>query len=137
MTKLNTGWKHWDKYLSKFVGKKINCLDIGSFEGDSTCWMLKNLCTNPYSRVYSVDTWEGGSGYTENTVFSEVEIKFDKNVEKTGKTNQNIKLKMLSSQALIKLRSEGNIFFDFIFIDASHEAKDVLSDAILSWDLLV
>jgi predicted O-methyltransferase YrrM len=137
MTKLNTGWKHWDKYLSKFVGKKINCLDIGSFEGDSTCWMLKNLCTNPYSRVYSVDTWEGGSGYTENTVFSEVEKKFDKNVEKTGKTNQNIKLKMLSSQALIKLRSEGNIFFDFIFIDASHEAKDVLSDAILSWDMLV
>ena len=59
MPKLNTGWKHWDKFLSKLVGKKINCLELGSYKGDATCWMLKNLCTNPDSRVYSVDAWEG------------------------------------------------------------------------------
>lgn len=133
---LNTGWKNWDKFLSRFVGKKINCLDIGSYEGDSTCWMLNNLCTHLQSRVYSVDTWEGGVGYTDNTVFSEIEKKFDYNVEKTGRQNQNVKLKMLSSDALIKFRHENNIFFDFIFIDASHVAKDVISDAILAWGLL-
>ena len=134
---LNTGWKKWDKFLSKFVGKKINCLDIGSFEGASTCWMLNNLCANPYSLVFSVDTWEGGPDYTGNTDFKKVEETFNTNVEETGKKNQHIKLKMSSSEALIKLRDKKYVFFDFIFIDASHEAKDVLSDAILSWEILV
>lgn len=136
-SKLNTGWKHWDKFLSKFVGKKINCLDIGSFEGASTCWMLNNLCSNPFSRVFSIDTWDGGPDYTANTNFRQIESTFDYNVGKTGRTNQHVKMKMTSSEALIQLRAEKYIFFDFIFIDASHEAKDVLSDAILSWELLV
>jgi predicted O-methyltransferase YrrM len=131
---LKTGWKHWDMYLSKFVGKKINCLDIGSYTGESTCWMLNNLCTNPYSRVFSVDTWEGSPEYGNYT--NEIEKKFDEAIEKTGKKDQYVKMKMISSKALIKLKEFGFIIFDFIFIDASHEAKDVITDAILSWDIL-
>lgn len=131
---LKTGWKHWDMYLSKFVGKKVNCLDIGSYTGDSTCWMLNNLCTNPYSRVFSVDTWKGSPEYTNYT--SEIENKFDEAVEKTGRKDQHVKMKMPSNKALLKLKEFGFIIFDFIFIDASHEAKDVITDAILSWDIL-
>jgi predicted O-methyltransferase YrrM len=131
---LKTGWKHWDKYLSKFVGKKINCLDIGSYTGVSTCWMLDNLCSNPYSRVFSVDTWEGSAEYTDYT--DDIERRFDEAVKKTGKKDQHVKMKMKSSKALLKLKQFGFIIFDFIFIDASHEAKDVITDAILSWDIL-
>jgi hypothetical protein len=134
MPHLNTGWKHWDKYLSKFVGKKINCLELGSYKGDATSWMLTNLCTNPLSKVYSVDAWEGSPEYI-NVEFSEIEKIFDENVKKTGRSNQNVKMKMYTDKALIILK-EDNIYFDFIFIDASHEAKDVLKDAILSWDIL-
>jgi hypothetical protein len=136
MTKLNTGWKYWDIYLSKFVGKKINCLDIGAYKGETTCWMLNNLCSNPYSRVYSIGTWKGEPDSIENTFYSEVEKRFDKNIEKTGRSEQNIKLKMTSSQALIELRNEGDIFFDFIYIDASCEFRDIFADGILSWVLL-
>ena len=134
---LNSGWKQWDKYLSVFVGKKINCLDIGAYEGASTCWMLNNLCSNPQSIVYSVDTWKGGPDFSEKENFNTIEKKFDENVKNTGRHSQNVKFKMLSSEALIKLRSSFNyIYFDLIFIDASHEAKDVITDAIISWDLL-
>ena len=136
MAKLNTGWKHWDMYLSKFVNKKINCLDIGSFKGDSTCWMLNNICQNPYSRVYSVDTWEGSPEYNSEVKFDKIEKEFDENVLKTGNPEKNVKMKMMSSKALLKLKEYGLVIFDFIFIDASHEAKDVLSDAILSWEIL-
>ena len=53
---LNTGWKHWDKYLSQFVGKKINILEIGAYKGDATAWFLNNLISNKKSLVYAVDT---------------------------------------------------------------------------------
>ena len=131
---LNTGWKKWDKFLSKFVGKKINCLDIGSYEGASTCWMLNNLCTNPESKVYSIDTWEGSPEYTEVN-FSKIEEKFDENVKNTGKQTHHIKIKTTSKDGLLKLNLD-KIFFDFIFIDASHSAKDVFTDGVLSWDIL-
>jgi len=136
MVKLNTGWKNWDIHLSKFVNKKINCLDIGSFKGDSTCWMLNNICQNPYSRVYSVDTWEGSPEYNSEVKFDKIEKEFDENVLKTGNSEKNVKMKMTSMNALIKLKQENLIIFDFIFIDASHEAKNVLTDAILSWEIL-
>ena len=134
MVQLNTGWKQWDKYLVELIGKKINCLELGSYKGDATCWMLNNICTNKLSKVYSVDAWEGSPEYI-NVDFSEIEKIFDNNVLKTGKLNQNIKLKMYTEEALYKLKIE-NIYFDFIYIDASHEAKDVLKDAVLSWDIL-
>jgi predicted O-methyltransferase YrrM len=131
---LNTGWKKWDKFLSKFVDKKINCLDIGSYEGASTCWMLNNLCTNPESKVYSIDTWEGSPEYGEMD-FSKIEKTFDENVIKTGKKSQHIKMKMSSMDGLIKLKMD-KIMFDLIFIDASHEAIDVMTDGILAWNIL-
>jgi predicted O-methyltransferase YrrM len=131
---LNTGWKHWDIYLSKYVNMKINCLEIGSYKGDATVWMLVNLCKNIESKVFSVDSWEGSPEYV-NVDFSEIEKKFDENIKNTGKKSQNVKMKMFSTDALIILKDK-KYMFDVIFIDASHEAKDVIKDAVLSWDLL-
>ena len=42
--------------------------------------MLNNLCTNPYSRVFSVDTCEGSAKYTNYN--NEIEQMFDEAVEK-------------------------------------------------------
>ena len=44
--KLKTGWKSWDKYLSIFIDKENNILELGSYKGDATEWFLNNLCTN-------------------------------------------------------------------------------------------
>ena len=42
---LKTGWKYWDTYLSKYVNKKVNILEIGCYQGEATSWFLNNLCT--------------------------------------------------------------------------------------------
>ena len=103
MLTLKTGWKKWDIYLQKFVGKKINCLELGSYKGDATCWMLDNLCSNPYTKVYAVDTWGGSPEYPTEIDFNEIEKEFDDNVEKTGKSKQLVKMKMTTTKALIEL----------------------------------
>ena len=68
---LKTGWGHWDKYLSKFVDKKINCLVLGEEDGVMASWLLKNVCTSHYSRVFSSYEWD-----------YESEISFDEKISK-------------------------------------------------------
>ena len=135
---LKTGWKNWDKNLSQFVNKENSIMELGSYTGMATSWFLTNLCSNPKSIMIAIDTWEGSPEYTTGvTKFHLVEKEFDENTKKTGRHSQLIKIKMLSHLALIKIKTTMNYKFNIIFIDASHTAKDVLTDAVLSWDLLV
>jgi predicted O-methyltransferase YrrM len=50
-----------------------------------------------------------------------------------GQTGKVVKIKSRSDETLRRLNPRS---FDFIYIDGSHETKDVLVDAILAWDLL-
>ena len=134
VNKLLTGWKTWDKELSHFQHKKINILELGAFEGEATEWFLVNLCTHPDSKVYALDTWEGSVEYI-HTDFKKIEKTFNEKIKSIHKNNQLIKMKTNTDKGLLHLY-HNNIEFDIIFIDASHLAKDVLSDAILSWKIL-
>jgi predicted O-methyltransferase YrrM len=133
---LNTGWKSWDKYLSKFQNKQINIMEIGVYKGDATCWFLNNLITNKKSKIIAVDTFGGSFEYSSDIDFKDIERQFNKNIKDTGKSSQVFLLKMTSYEALIKLSKKNKQYFDIIFIDASHEARDVITDGILSWKLL-
>ena len=128
--------KNWIKTLSKFKGHKVNILEIGVFEGISTKWFLTNLITHKKSILYAVDTFEGSPEYDDSLSFKTVKEKFLSTIKSTKKTNQVKIMQMYSYNALVKIISDNDIIFDIIYIDASHEAKDVISDAILSWNLL-
>ena len=135
--KLNTGWKTWDKFLSIYVGKKINIMEIGVYKGGATQWFLKNIMTNTKSKIYAIDTFEGSPEYQNKINFKNIKTIFNENIKKTGKEKQVEIMEMYSDKALIKLLNKKNPpKFDIIFIDASHEARDVISDGILSWKLL-
>jgi len=134
---LNTGWGQWDKFLYNFVGKKINIMEIGAYEGEATSWFLKNLMSHKESVIYAIDTFEGSPEYID-TDFSIIKKTFFKNIKNTKRDNQVIVMQMMSFTALNKLIYEKKMInqFDIIFIDASHEANDVIIDAVLSWNLL-
>lgn len=141
---LKTGWKTWDKVLAPFVGKKVNIMEIGVYEGEASAWFLKNIMTNKDSKFYAVDTFGGSPEYMNEVNFGEVEKTFWKNVKATGREDQVVVMKMFSNEALVQLlgdmgkKANGGkqIMFDIIFIDASHEARDVVSDAVMAWKLL-
>jgi len=116
-------------------------LEIGSFEGASVCWVLENMPT--LETVVCIDTWEGGEEHKaagEN--MSRVEEIFDSNIEAFEQKNPEIqvnlvKLKSRSVEAMGNLIAEGySGYFDFIYVDGSHRAPDVLTDLVMSFELL-
>ena len=68
-------------------------------------------------------------------ILKKIEKTFNEKIKSINKNNQLIKMKNNTENGLIQLYND-KIEFDIIFIDASHLAKDVLSDAILSWKIL-
>jgi predicted O-methyltransferase YrrM len=135
MSKLNTGWKNWDKYLGNY--KKIpnpNILEIGVFRGEATRWFLTNLC-GPKSKIICIDTFEGSPEYPDYKS-EQIEADFKKNT--SGGPCPVTVMKMLSHDALVKLVHDTTQreVFDIIYVDASHEARDVILDGCLAWKLL-
>ena len=111
----------WRDALKPYAGKKdVHALEIGTFEGRSAIWFLQNVLTDPSSTITCVDVFDG-----------EYEKTFDRNVATFGR--RITKIKSLSQVALRGLNLER---YDFVYIDGSHIAKDVLIDAMLSWDLV-
>lgn len=127
------------KLKEEFDGKKINILEIGVYEGRSTVWMLKNLCTHEESKLVAVD-WFAGSkeyeGFVANVDMSSVEKTFMHNISVSGKQSQIIFMKDSSFNGLLKLNRDKNFMFDLIYIDGSHMPHDILADGVLSWRLL-
>lgn len=117
-------------------------MEIGSFEGRSAVWMIENMM-KPGDSLYCVDTWEGGAEHKKIDMEA-VERRFDKNIltalAKTGVSAGDIhKIKGSSLYTLahqLRWLPTPSQRFDFIYIDGSHEAPDVLTDAVLAWPLL-
>jgi len=80
-------WKH---HLRRFAHKPdLNFLEIGSFEGASACWLLKNILTSGSSRLTCIDTFDfagQGSYYLqdEGSESMSIEERFDFNIRLTG-----------------------------------------------------
>ena len=130
----------WETFTEPIRGTKLNILEVGSFEGGSTTWILDHLMTHPESRMTAIDTFEGsmehrGSDEVHTYDVSLLESRFRSNVSKCQQVNKLRVMKAKSNDALLDLRREG-ARFDFIYIDASHVAIDVLHDAVLCWPML-
>jgi predicted O-methyltransferase YrrM len=130
----------WRKHLGRFAGlPHLNFLEVGSFEGRSACWLLQNILTHETSKLVCVDVFdeeESQGLYDTNNLNSasmSKEQRFEHNVCQTGARHRVEKIKGRSQEVLRFLQSS---FYDFIYLDASHIAKDVLEDAVYAWPLL-
>lgn len=126
----------WERYLAEFKGKdSLSFLEIGSFEGRSAVWLLTNILTGAHAKLVCIDTFEGSiENQTKSGIdLSQIEAHFDKNIELTGAAHKVQKIKETSASAFRKLAFDS---YDCIYIDGSHTAEDVLSDAVMYFHLL-
>lgn len=127
---------NFENILSEYKGKdNLSFLEIGSFTGDSAVYMLENILTSPSSKLFCIDTWAGSLEHAgelkEKFIMGDVEKRFDERIEPFK--DKVYKFKTTSQEWLLNNRSNT---FDFIYIDGDHTASTIISDAILSWDLL-
>jgi predicted O-methyltransferase YrrM len=120
----------WKVLLAEIAAQPIRILEIGVFEGRSTLWLMENVARHPESRLFYVDTFQGSAEHAGNLP-SDLAARFAENL-----AAHRARLVGFHGRSFDGLRQLSENFFDFIHIDGSHTAPDVLSDAVLSWPLL-
>lgn len=104
------------------------CLEIGSFEGRSATWVLNSV--KNLESITCVDTFEGSREHSKDLKYGLYE-RFLENIEPY---KDKVIIKRGISRDVLKTLPKAE--YDFIYVDGSHEAHDVLTDAVLAYDLL-
>ncbi len=128
----------WDQILRQLQPKRV--LEVGSFEGQSACYLIKAIGAQRGGQIHCIDTWLDTGEYA-GVKMAEVEQRFLKNTQAARQSTPHpvelILHKQRSDISLAKLFTHGHEgLFDFIYIDGSHQAPDVLADAVLAFRLL-
>jgi predicted O-methyltransferase YrrM len=120
----------WAELLGRLAGTECHALGIGVFEGRSTVWLLERVLTHPAATLTYVDTL---SGTAENAGgdLRGLEGRFLAN---TAAHRRKLIGRTGRSEDVLRELPRGR--YDFVSIDGSHEAADVLADAVLSWPLV-
>jgi predicted O-methyltransferase YrrM len=114
-------------------------LEIGCHEGRSTCWMLENLltengtitCIDPFANE-PLSAFRNDQAPAPNLI----EQVFRHNTDLARLPGQTIRLMpTLSFYALAELIVE-KAQFDFVYVDGSHSADEVLADSVMAFALL-
>jgi predicted O-methyltransferase YrrM len=127
----------WSLILNKLSERTtdLRILEVGVFEGRSTCWLLQNHCKTPESFIVAIDSFQGGIEH-HGMELGTLRKRFEANIATVASPAQVEIREGFSLPQLAKLIAEGYQRFDFISIDASHQAPDVLGDAVLGFELL-
>ena len=123
----------WIEWLGKFRGKaNLQFLEIGAYEGMATCWLLDNILTDDKSRIIVIDTFEGSMEHRERGEY-QLDALYDRFMRNIANHRAKVSVMRGRSQWILRTISDP---FDFVYVDGSHVASDVLEDAVLSFRLL-
>ncbi len=129
----------WAAKFAELKSRENHALEIGSFEGASTTWLLDVLANDANSTVTAVDTFDASllpDGTVSVEEMSDLERRFRANVEKSNNFDKLRIRKGLSRYVLRSMANEFDSHFNFVYIDGSHRARDVLDDAVMTWPML-
>jgi hypothetical protein len=130
----------WSQFIPDLPASRV--IEVGSYEGASACYLIAQLGARAPLEIHCVDPWEGTANFAGGEVdMREVEARFRRNtgllVERSRHPVTLEIHKGFSGMVLARLLAQkGQRYFDLVYIDGSHEAPDVLADAVLGFQLL-
>jgi predicted O-methyltransferase YrrM len=116
----------------RFANKPLlDFLQIGTYTGDASEWLMENIITDSSSWLTDVDTWYGSEEEAHKVLdWKEIEDYYD---ERMSSYSNVCKIKGHSKEFLSSCKED---YYDFIYIDGDHTAAGVYSDATLAWKCL-
>lgn len=132
-----TNQASWDYYLDEFKHKpNLNFLEVGSYEGRSTIWLLENVLTDSTSKITCVDLFDGK--IEGNNMESDPNLNPD--YYQTFLSNINFFKNKVTihkgySSKILRSFPEKEVF-DMAYIDGTHTAYGTLIDAVLIHPLI-
>jgi len=132
--KFTTDWltpnlHNFQKCMENLPAKQ-NFLEIGCFEGRTTCWLLQNgLDENRF--MTCIDTFKPEWYKGEN-----LRKVFDENVREARRQKQIISVYEMNSPLALAQLISAKQTYDFIYIDGDHSPAGVITDATMAWQLL-
>jgi len=120
--------------IKAMLPKRSRVLEIGCFEGRSTSWILQNFLEAD-GTICCIDTFEGSPEHTDIELAGLFE-RWQNNVKSVIAEKQTCNVQVNKSYQGLANLIKDNESFDFIYVDGSHTAPDVLADACMCWGLL-
>ena len=115
--------------LSHLKGAPARGLEIGSFEGRSALWFCANILTHAEARLTCIDTFGGSAEHSTLDLTNLLQL-FQTN---TDSVKDRIRTQIGKSADILPRLTDT---YDFIYVDGSHDPRDVCLDGILAWSLL-
>jgi predicted O-methyltransferase YrrM len=123
------GWFDFEDLYSEVVasaGNEANFVEIGSWKGKSSAYMAVEIANSGKDiKFHCVDTWLGS---LEHQGFGEVMSDSLFNIFSYNMHPVREYYTAVRKPSIKAAKEYSDNFFDFIFIDASHEYADVLAD---------
>lgn len=119
-----TARENFDEQLKSIpIRYPSRTLQLGVFTGDASLYLLERF---PLMVLDDVDTWEGSDEVAHETLdFKQV---FDAYLTKTLPYEDRVTPYIMPTRGFFAIG--GMTQYDFIYVDASHTAFDVLEDAV-------
>jgi predicted O-methyltransferase YrrM len=119
-------FKDVEKYFRHVPNEPLRALQIGTYTGDATEWLLNN---REIQYLHDVDTWGGSEEIAHESLdFNSVESYYDSRFNDT----RIYKYKMTSDDYFASNKSQ----FNFIYIDGDHTALQTSLDGLNAFRLL-
>jgi len=113
----------WDRLFSRRFSRPQRILEIGTLEGRSLLWLLSKF-THPETRIDVVDPLR--EAYARRFRHNLAQHPWEDRVTVHKGTSQRILPRLLAEECR----------YDFVYVDGSHQAPDVLFDMTCSWQML-
>ena len=119
-------FKDVEKYFRHVPNEPLRALQIGTYTGDATEWLLNN---RELEYLHDVDTWGGSEEIAHESLdFNSVESYYDSRFNDA----RIHKYKMTSDEYFASNKSK----FNFIYIDGDHTALQTSLDGLNAFRLL-
>lgn len=129
----------WDTLLPHLEARLV--LEVGSYEGASACYLIDVLGRKAPLEIHCIDHWDSGTEHRCAAIdMAQVEQRFHRNIAMAVNRSPfpvDLHVHKGNSESCLGalLSQQPKPQFDFIYVDGSHQAADVLLDASIAFRL--